>query len=122
MSNYVARLLGVCLLSCGLGGCADDGTQDEQQSSSAEAEDLGQASQALSRCGPVPRRPWPAGCHFTCMCSGPVNGPYGEDPGDYSCTGSPGIYINGRPGGECHLRSRTDCAFELICEDDAYAP
>lgn len=118
MSNYVARLLGTCLLVCGLWACADAGTQDDGQPTLAGEESVGVASQALSRCGAVPRRPWPAGCHFTCVCDGPVNGPYGEDPNDYSCTGNPGIYIDGRPGGECHLRSRPDCAFELFCADD----
>jgi hypothetical protein len=90
---------------------------DDQEPQSSEPE-LEQKAQALSRCGAVPRRPWPSGCHFTCQCSGAVNGPYGEEPSDYSCTGLPGTTINGRPGGECQLRTRGDCAFELICEGD----
>jgi hypothetical protein len=122
MLNCVVRLLGLCLLLAGLGACADVGTEDESQAPLSEETSIGEAAQALSRCGAVPRRPWPAGCYFRCECSGPVSGPYGEDPNDYSCTGFPDVYIDGRPGGECHLRSRNDCMFELICEDDVYAP
>jgi hypothetical protein len=118
MSNYTARILGMALFIGGLGACADAGTQDDDQAVQDDEPSIGEAAQALSRCGPVPRRPWPAGCRFTCECSGPVSGPYGEDPNDYSCTGFPEINIGGRPGGECHLISRNDCAFELYCEDD----
>ena len=118
MSKHLARLFAVYLAVCGLAACADTGARDDDQSTELEQQDVGVTEQALSRCGAVPRRPWPSGCHYTCMCSGPVNGPYGEDPGDYSCTGFPGITIDGRPGGECHLRTRGDCAFELFCADD----
>jgi hypothetical protein len=118
MSNDAMRMLGLALAVYGLSACADTGTQDDTQEPQESVPELGQSEQALSRCGAVPRRPWPSGCHYTCACTGAVNGPYGEDPGDYSCTGFPGVTIDGRPGGECHLRSRGDCAFELICADD----
>jgi len=118
MSKYVARIWSVGLAIYALSGCADQGSPDDTQSSEASGPTIEGSEQALSRCGPVPRRPWPEGCHFSCMCSGPVTGPYGEDPADYSCTGFPGTTIGGRPGGECQIRTRGDCAFELTCEDD----
>lgn len=80
-------------------GCSSGGMD------SGEADEaVGSVAQAMSRCGYPPRRPWPAGCHYTCVCSEPVNGPFGEDIGDYHCV-----------GGECHLEPRADCAFELEC-------
>jgi hypothetical protein len=76
----------------------------------AETADVGSneaaasTSQAMSRCGYPPRRPWPTGCVYTCVCSEPVNAPFGEDPGDYVCY-----------GGSCQLEPRADCAFDLRC-------
>jgi hypothetical protein len=70
----------------------------------ATEQEVSSATQAMSRCGYPPRRPWPAGCHYTCVCSEPVNAPFGEDIGDYHCFGD-----------TCYLEPRADCAFELQC-------
>lgn len=80
-------------------GCSAGGMDSEDAS-----EEVGSVAQAMSRCGYPPRRPWPADCHYTCVCSEPVNAPFGEDIGDYHCV-----------GGSCHLEPRADCAFELVC-------
>lgn len=99
------RAVGCVIALALVGACADDGSD----AASSEAQIIDHTEQALSRCGYPPRRPWPSGCHFTCVCEGPVNGPFGEDIDDYACTGAPGDR-------ECHLRPRPDCAFDLICE------
>ena len=92
-----ALLLASILAAAGCSsGAMDSGEASEEASS---------VTQAMSRCGYPPRRPWPAGCHYTCVCSEPVNAPFGEDIGDYHCV-----------GGSCHLEPRADCGFELQCE------
>ena len=88
------------LVAVAVSGCA------AQTADVANEESIDSTSQAMSRCGYPPRRPWPTGCHYTCVCSEPVNGPFGEDPGDYHCY-----------GGSCHLEPRADCFFELFCSD-----
>ena len=80
-------------------GCSAGGTDGGDNSEAVSSE-----TQAMSRCGYPPRRPWPAGCHYTCVCSEPVNAPFGEDIGDYHCV-----------GGSCYLEPRADCGFELEC-------
>jgi hypothetical protein len=70
-----------------------------------ETEEVASTTEAMSRCGYPPRRPWPAGCVFRCECADPVNGPFGEEPDDYNCS-----------TGECHLEPRSDCSFELYCD------
>jgi hypothetical protein len=75
-----------------------------QTSGSAPEESAGQVSEAMSRCGYPPKRPWPAGCGFRCECTEPVTAPFGEDINDYHCF-----------GGTCVLEPRADCAFVLEC-------
>jgi hypothetical protein len=70
----------------------------------SSSEPVDSTSQAMSRCGYPPHRPWPTGCTFTCVCTEPVNAPFGEDPNDYHCY-----------GGTCQLEPRADCGFELNC-------
>jgi hypothetical protein len=71
---------------------------------SSPDESVGNVTQAMSRCGYPPKRPWPTGCVFRCECTEPVNAPFGEDPADYHCF-----------DGTCHLEPRADCAFVLEC-------
>jgi hypothetical protein len=65
-------------------------------------EEVGVQEEAMSRCGYPPRRP--PGCTVRCECTEPVNGPFGEDIGDYDCF-----------DGDCHLRPRPDCYWEMTC-------
>lgn len=97
MKNHV-----VCAYVLGLIGAVACAAAPDETSNS---EPVDEVTQAMSRCGYPPKRPWPQGCVFRCECANPVNGPFGEDPGDYVCYGD-----------ECHLEPRADCAFELICD------
>ena len=75
-----------------------------ETASNPPEESVGNVAQAMSRCGYPPKRPWPAGCGFRCVCTGPIIAPFGEDPADYHCF-----------DGTCHLEPRADCSWELEC-------
>ena len=97
MLRFGLAVLALAVSSVMVSGCAIDA-----EGSAAERESIGSVSDAMSRCGYPPRRP--PGCTVRCECSEPVNGPFGEDIGDYDCS-----------TGECVLEPRADCAFELYC-------
>jgi len=95
----IRLLTTIGLLSVSLSGCF------MESPSSAREEAVGTSTEAMSRCGYPPRRP--RGCTARCECSEPVNGPFGEDIGDYDCS-----------TGTCVLEPRADCSFEVTCPGD----